>query len=364
MVQKLLLGMALLFSSALMAQDPDLLGNWQLTEIIIDGETFIPPSDSEVELVSLIITPSGVESFTTDVCNTQSGEIAFSGTDTFTLSDLTQTLGGCLNSNSQSFELLYFQFFYQNAVGFEYTITDLGNNIKRLTIMDNDGNTVIYHSELLRQYVFKTYYLQRLIIDDVDINVPADQPFFNPSISFEQTFDPSVAIFSGNTGCTNFNGTNTFVSNERVVTITDTTIGGDSCQNQVQTDYEALYRDFLFGNVPQTFSYLFVEPSEGAIFYLSRDGNYAVYGESPVNLNIPEFIAFDISITPNPATDRVTFQTEISVDQLQLYNVLGNRILSQKNQTNTIDISSLSAGVYFVEVVSSQQRSIQKLIKK
>lgn len=53
MRRQLLLFLAFLFSLQSVAQDPDLLGYWHLTNLVIDGQDHIPPSNDEVESVSV-----------------------------------------------------------------------------------------------------------------------------------------------------------------------------------------------------------------------------------------------------------------------------------------------------------------------
>ncbi|MAM30589.1 MAG: hypothetical protein CMC13_16355 [Flavobacteriaceae bacterium] len=156
-----------------------------------------------------------------------------------------------------------------------------------------------------------------------------------------------------------FFGTDSFAIEELVQTL-----GG--CFNNDNLPFQLTYFEFYFANASMTDPYLYDITDDGnsgkSMTITNVNGDTAYYNNALLSVEETNFDS--ISLYPNPATDRVTIQAEISVDQVHLYNVLGNRLLSQKNQTNTIDISSLSAGVYFVEVVSSQQRSIQKLIKK
>ncbi|MFC3159647.1 Por secretion system C-terminal sorting domain-containing protein [Chryseobacterium arachidis] len=69
------------------------------------------------------------------------------------------------------------------------------------------------------------------------------------------------------------------------------------------------------------------------------------------------------SLYPNPAKDIVTLQSEKAISEVKIYNVAGSLVKSfSKPSDNTINISELSAGVYFVKINDSVE-SI-KLIKK
>jgi hypothetical protein len=75
-----------------------------------------------------------------------------------------------------------------------------------------------------------------------------------------------------------------------------------------------------------------------------------------------------ISMYPNPATDKITF--EIAEDQapsqLSIMNLNGQEVLaSQLTEPKTqIDISSLPSGVYFVKLLHDKTMEIGKFIKR
>jgi hypothetical protein len=73
-----------------------------------------------------------------------------------------------------------------------------------------------------------------------------------------------------------------------------------------------------------------------------------------------------ILISPNPVTDALTLALpENELHSVRLTNTLGCAVwtLSEASGTTTLDVSGLSAGVYFVEVQSARRRSVQKVVK-
>ena len=74
-----------------------------------------------------------------------------------------------------------------------------------------------------------------------------------------------------------------------------------------------------------------------------------------------------IRIYPNPATDKViiNFYKRPSVD-MKIYNIVGDCVLQYNliYNTNEIDISSLSKGVYVIKLTIEEKIIQQKLIKK
>jgi len=163
-------------------------------------------------------------SFFTKACDWLAADITFTGSTELELSNRNQLLEGCFDFDNLDYQLLYFDFYLNNDPNFTYEIIDIGNNIKQLEIRDINNDLAIYHSELLRQYVFKKWYLQYMIIDGVDIPVPVDGSPFHPEIEFGHTFDPAEANFTGNGGCSTYSGTNTFASDLRIATLTSNAV--------------------------------------------------------------------------------------------------------------------------------------------
>ena len=71
-----------------------------------------------------------------------------------------------------------------------------------------------------------------------------------------------------------------------------------------------------------------------------------------------------ISLYPNPAINLVSFSGLTEIANLQLYSVLGIKVLDQKIDNNTnVDISNLSSGVYLVKIISDNKSFETKFIK-
>jgi hypothetical protein len=74
---------------------------------------------------------------------------------------------------------------------------------------------------------------------------------------------------------------------------------------------------------------------------------------------------FPVSIFPNPATDQVNIvlATTTADFEVELTNITGERMLLLKNE-NSISISHLAAGVYFIKISTADHAVIQKLVKQ
>jgi hypothetical protein len=78
----------------------------------------------------------------------------------------------------------------------------------------------------------------------------------------------------------------------------------------------------------------------------------------------------NIQIYPNPSTGIYNISAGNStIDEIVVYDVMGKIINSNKNiQTNgsnsTIDLTSISNGIYFVKITANEQSTVKRIIKK
>jgi hypothetical protein len=84
-------------------------------------------------------------------------------------------------------------------------------------------------------------------------------------------------------------------------------------------------------------------------------------------LNVTENKSNDmISVYPNPATENISIDLSKfnSPSSINIYNSLGELVSKSENcsNNNNISVNHLSNGVYSVEVLNNNQKSIKKLI--
>ncbi len=62
------------------------------------------------------------------------------------------------------------------------------------------------------------------------------------------------------------------------------------------------------------------------------------------------------SVYPNPATDMISIKTDLQVDMVRIFNLLGEEVYSEianwKNSTNQVSLSSFDSGIYVMEIIS------------
>lgn len=83
-------------------------------------------------------------------------------------------------------------------------------------------------------------------------------------------------------------------------------------------------------------------------------------------LAVEDHAKLAMHIYPNPANNSITVNTENSVESIQIFNAIGKLVkgVNSPSKAEVINISSLSAGVYFVSVTSNGQTKTDKLMVK
>ncbi|MBL4670322.1 MAG: T9SS type A sorting domain-containing protein [Flavobacteriales bacterium] len=72
----------------------------------------------------------------------------------------------------------------------------------------------------------------------------------------------------------------------------------------------------------------------------------------------------ELTTYPNPTTGKVTFSTTEQINSIEIHNLTGQKVTTFNN-TNTIDISNLTNGVYFAKIITATNNSVmQKIIKE
>ena len=82
------------------------------------------------------------------------------------------------------------------------------------------------------------------------------------------------------------------------------------------------------------------------------------------DLSIGESDSLDMVIYPNPVDgDYVTIQTPLNGDKLvEVFDVNGRKVMERLLTTDTLNVCSISAGMYIVKVTVEDQSNVSKLI--
>ncbi len=96
------------------------------------------------------------------------------------------------------------------------------------------------------------------------------------------------------------------------------------------------------------------------MFYLLIDD--VVVNVQGSNSGINENNASSIALYPNPTTGILNITAE-DVNSVEVYDITG-RVVMMRGAENTIDMSELEAGVYFVNVATANGSAVQRVVKE
>ncbi|PVW17419.1 T9SS type A sorting domain-containing protein [Marixanthomonas spongiae] len=213
--------------------------------------------------------------------------------------------------------------------------------------------------------LFQTdWYLHSFTYDGVEYDIPANDPFYSQQLFFNDTNDGYQ--LSTYITIETFSASPTFEADTFTTVMPTITLFG--CEDYCDLEQAYLYDFFFREGDPYTFTYTtFIITDEFdevfELYITDQDGNLAVYRDTPL-LSVPKQEELRVSIYPNPVKDQLFFKKAGNpIQSVSIVNLNGQKVLEFQNLPETIDISSLSSGVYFVEITSEDGSSVQKFIK-
>jgi beta-glucanase (GH16 family) len=106
--------------------------------------------------------------------------------------------------------------------------------------------------------------------------------------------------------------------------------------------------------------------------------NYAVKFAFAGGLAVTKFLSYEVGFDcslgvqsnteaisfsfQNPVKEKVSISSNVKIEKVEIYNLLGNLVLNTTIDDEKIDVPNLSKGVYLLTVYSGTQRSVKKLI--
>ena len=148
-------------------------------------------------------------------------------------------------------------------------------------------------------------------------------------------------------------------------------VGQELVANQSQGQYQW----YDCKNTPPT---AIVGAIESVLVLTETTGSYALEISNENCSNLSECIEIDmtflnsfedgsISMYPNPAHNElaITWDSQLQVEQLKLYDASGKRIFEvyTHGASHVFDLSELSQGMYFIELLGANQNYVSKVIK-
>ena len=79
-------------------------------------------------------------------------------------------------------------------------------------------------------------------------------------------------------------------------------------------------------------------------------------------LSSETFSSKDFLVYPNPAQTEIKVKSNKQIDAIEIFNVVGQRVLEMPYVNQSINIGNLEAGVYFLKVMSKGSQAVKKII--
>ena len=206
--------------------------------------------------------------------------------------------------------------------------------------------------------LFKTWYLRNLI-EDWGVNIVVDDisPHINPTLTLTETLS-----FYGEAACNTFTGTMSYDGATNLFEIVSFDRTLNTCNEQEHEFFEAFY--FTFFEIGRSFrAYVTIESNGEQT--LDTIGWYPLLIFKNFALDVPENDELNMAVFPNPVSNTLFISSEnIQIEKISVYSISGKQVLDDSNFENSLDVSSLSEGIYFLEISSPEGKSIQKFIKQ
>lgn len=266
------------------------------------------------------------------------------------------------------FENLYFYEFLSNQALDDKTFTffyyTYSNGRKTLRLIDSNGNRPYFTDQALPEIdeaLFQTWYLHSMDYDLGGTDFIAD---FDPPISPNITINPDLS-FTGFGSCNEFSGVFDFTeypNDGPMLVPRNFETPGNTCQfhygfeNFYFTHFE--YIETLRYQVGENLStgeaFFSFEKYPGFIFYFL---NYPV-------LSVPDSEKNSFSVYPNPAQAKLFIKSTMDNFSISIKDINGRTVFTSENfNSNEIDISTLTSGMYFINLNSSEGNITKKFLK-
>jgi hypothetical protein len=188
--------------------------------------------------------------------------------------------------------------------------------------------------------------------------LPQTTPQISPFITFIDSPNPDNML--GDTGCNTFTASISYNQNESY-TIDALSITQETCNDPVAEDFTDVFHEFIGEGNEATYLF-FTENGEQKLLLNGMLESELYLQREP--LSVSEFSANTFKVYPNPASEKLFVTSEnISIDKIAVFSITGKKVLDIKSVNDFIDVSKLSKGMYFLEISSGDEKSVQKFIK-
>ena len=192
----------------------------------------------------------------------------------------------------------------------------------------------------------KLKYGKHIVDDFVSPGIPAYGDGSGPECNYVFTGDPAIDSQWSECSCENSTTERTFVLSSNDFTL--------NANSSVKIVLALIAADSLAGGCPL---------AQFTGIRIVADTAWGNYFNPPPQLEVQNIIpAQHFEIAPNPASSLIYIKSDLQINSVELYNIVGQKILEKapnSNQTE-LDLSALNSGVYMVRMNGCYVRKIIK----
>lgn len=203
--------------------------------------------------------------------------------------------------------------------------------------------------------LFRTWYVNEVQVTDLDpVYIVSDiSPEIFPTLTIESNLD-----FSGDAACNTYFGTWTY--DGELFSATELQDSGLECEDEILNNFESAY----FSLLDNFYVIDITQESDGLRL---RVGTlllgYAILRD--YILPVDDFEKALFNVYPNPVSERLFISSEENVvDGITVYSLFGQQLIRRTGEITSFEVSSLSNGIYLLEIDSKGKRQVKKFIKR
>lgn len=354
------------------AQNVTLFANeWYLDHMQIEGIDYPAPTSGPLADIQFSVQSGDGPSFYawTVACKQRTGYVSFPSDNQLTFSSSWGWYGmGCNSPEDAAFETSYSSFFTVPSTTFDYEIVSDGPENWMLVMINPAGNKLYFKSTALPPDIYillsSDWKLHHINANGSDVYPTPTFQTYGVHLDFTQR--PSgMELATG--ACQPGIGQLTF-NNDASFLLGPVAWLQPGCMNPTDNAFNNLYESTYYPIGQYYYTLTDISPLCGcpqAVYELavtSPTGNVAYYNSQ--SLSTIDFVKPIVSISPNPAIDFVDLNVRNATKaSLSICDLTGRVIRSQSvEETEHLDVSGLSTGVYLFNVTTPSGTTTQKVV--
>jgi len=207
--------------------------------------------------------------------------------------------------------------------------------------------------------LYQNWHLISYEIEGENVLVSEVLPHITPTLTINQDLE-----YSGIAACNNYLGNFSYDSVNDLLILDNFDATLNLCDFEIHNDFEVEYFSLFVVDASYNYTIIYETNGSESLDLVLRSGIILHYSNSPIIFSVNDNTLFNINISPNPVSDQLFISSEITVvEKIIVYSINGKILFEVAHETNSIDVSTLSKGIYFIELFSSEGKSIQRFIK-